>query len=302
MESGVTPFFLPISENQGVQDTITKKTMEQQLNLHDKQESPPVHNIGELNTFHHKIYEDVPLTADIAFYWFTTEVSEHKVTTLWIEWAQKLLQAGYSSTQIIQLSQFTNTENQITLIGLTNVILDELSIDINDFGTILKYKAIYCIQLKLESNENVFSILESLEKIFLDYPAAFLYDFHVLYLAYKELREEGEQNYWEGLSFRNKEMYVKQYLNNWIKKPQSQLYQKWEKKPRIQKIVEYYLLNKYALTLSFVIIVSIISYCFWLMYKLSEDNIITKVMPIFGFIIFIMNLIFYIAKINNKKS
>ena len=154
----------------------------------------------------------------------------------------------------------------------------------------------------MESNENVFSILESLEKIFLDYPAAFLYDFHVLYLAYKELREEGEQNYWEGLSFRNKEMYVKQYLNNWIKKPQSQLYQKWEKKPRIQKIVEYYLLNKYTLILSFVIIVSIISYCFWLMYKLSEDNIITKVMPIFGFIIFIMNLIFYIAKINNKKS
>lgn len=97
-------------------------------------------------------------------------------------------------------------------------------------------------------------------------------------------------------------MYVKQYLNNWIRKPQSQLYQKWEKKPRIQKIVEYYLLNKYTLILSFVIIVSIISYCFWLMYKLSEDNIITKVMPIFGFIIFIMNLIFYIAKINNKKS
>ncbi|MPM83607.1 hypothetical protein SDC9_130676 [bioreactor metagenome] len=97
-------------------------------------------------------------------------------------------------------------------------------------------------------------------------------------------------------------MYVKQYLNNWIKKPQSQLYQEWEKKPRIQKIVEYYLLNKYTFILSFVIIVSIISYCFWLMYKLSDDNIITKVMPIFGFIIFIMNLIFYIAKINNKKS
>ena len=44
MESGVTPFFLPISENQGVQDTITKKTMEKPiLNEHNKQEYPPMH-------------------------------------------------------------------------------------------------------------------------------------------------------------------------------------------------------------------------------------------------------------------
>jgi len=40
----VTPFFLPISENQGVQDTITKKTMEKPiLNEHNKQEYPPMH-------------------------------------------------------------------------------------------------------------------------------------------------------------------------------------------------------------------------------------------------------------------
>jgi misacylated tRNA(Ala) deacylase len=44
LESGVTPFFLPISENQGVQDTITKKTMEKPiLNEHNKQEYPPMH-------------------------------------------------------------------------------------------------------------------------------------------------------------------------------------------------------------------------------------------------------------------
>ena len=40
----MTPFFLPISENQGVQDTITKKTMENPiLNEHNKQEYPPMH-------------------------------------------------------------------------------------------------------------------------------------------------------------------------------------------------------------------------------------------------------------------
>ena len=40
----MTPFFLPISENQGVQDTITKKTMEKPiLNEHNKQEYPPMH-------------------------------------------------------------------------------------------------------------------------------------------------------------------------------------------------------------------------------------------------------------------
>ena len=40
----MTPFFLPIPENQGVQDTITKKTMENPiLNEHNKQEHPPMH-------------------------------------------------------------------------------------------------------------------------------------------------------------------------------------------------------------------------------------------------------------------
>ena len=40
----MTPFFLPISENQGVQDTITKKTMEKPiLNEHNKQKYPPMH-------------------------------------------------------------------------------------------------------------------------------------------------------------------------------------------------------------------------------------------------------------------
>ena len=40
----MTPFFLPISENQEVQDTITKKTMEKPiLNEHNKQEYPPMH-------------------------------------------------------------------------------------------------------------------------------------------------------------------------------------------------------------------------------------------------------------------
>ena len=40
----MTPFFLPISENQGAQDTITKKTMEKPiLNEHNKQEHPPMH-------------------------------------------------------------------------------------------------------------------------------------------------------------------------------------------------------------------------------------------------------------------
>ena len=40
----MTPFFFFISENQGVQDTITKKTMEKPiLNEHNKQEYPPMH-------------------------------------------------------------------------------------------------------------------------------------------------------------------------------------------------------------------------------------------------------------------
>ena len=40
----MTPFFFSFSENQGVQDTITKKTMEKPiLNEHNKQEYPPMH-------------------------------------------------------------------------------------------------------------------------------------------------------------------------------------------------------------------------------------------------------------------
>ena len=41
-----------------------------------------------------------------------------------------------------------------------------------------------------------------------------------MYHGYKEIREYGEQSFWEGLTLENKDRYIKDYFQKWIKNPQ----------------------------------------------------------------------------------
>lgn len=249
-----------------------------------------------------EIYDNVPLTAVIAFYWVVTDNDRHKVSPLWIDWANQLLQAGYSNEQIIELSSTTTLEEQVKLIGLTNVILDKLHIDLNDASTILKYYGIYIVQQCLADDTDTFDTLERLEGLFMHTKFYRFYDFHILYLAYKELQEEGEQYYWKEMTLQNKDAYIKDYFHRWLKQPESQIYAKWEKKSTFCKTVESILYNKYAYIFYSIIIAILVLLFFWTMYTLFSSTFISAIIFSCVASCIIVNVIYYIAKIRKKMK
>lgn len=249
-----------------------------------------------------RIYDNVPLTAAIAFYWIITGNERHKVSSQWVDWAKQLLQAGYSNEQIIELSSTTTLEEQVKLIGLTNVILDKLHIDLNDVGTIVKHYGMYIIQQGLSNNEDIFVILTQLECLFTHTKFYLLYDFHCLFHAYKDLRKEGKQYYWKELNLQNKDIYIKEYFHKWLIQPESQLYIKWEKKSTFRRTIESILYNKHAyLFYSIVIVVLALLFC-WIMYTLFSTSFISSIIFSCFLSSIIINAIFYIEKIRNKMK
>lgn len=166
------------------------------------------------------IYKDVPLTAYIIYYWKTTPIKDQVVTKLWFDWAKQLLAHGYSSPEITTLSKYENTYDQLQLKGLTNVILDSLPIDLNDVETVVINHISYIIQTNEKNEVPVLDTLQDIVGVAVEFSLESLKDFLLLYHGYKELREYGEQSFWEGLTFENKDRYIKDYFQKWIKNPQ----------------------------------------------------------------------------------
>lgn len=248
-----------------------------------------------------QIFEKVPSTAAIAYYMVSTEYADLEITTEWFEWASELLKAGYINAHIIALSH-KKTDDQIKSIGLINVIFDELNIDLDDTFTIYKYYGIYILKQGLTLNKEVYEILSQLNQLFLNTYYYLLYDFHVLYVAYTELREEGEQSLWKGMDLKNKEEYVRAYFDKWLKKPDSKIYNKWEQKSSFRKRLEQICRNKYASIVYFIFIIVFFIGFYWMIYKLFSNSIISILIVASFTCVLVINAIFEIIKVRNKAK
>lgn len=192
--------------------------------------------------FSYKIYKDVPLTGYIVYYWITTDRKDYIITDLWIEWAIKLIEKGYSNTQIQLMSETKNTEDQIKLIGLTNEILDSLPILLGDVETIIINYVRYIILTNIEKKESKLQVLKEINQIFIEFPNLKLCDFQTLYYAYKELKQEGSQDYWSGMTLRNKDQYIEEYFKMWLKEPQCLRPQEWKQQSSKRKPQLYFII------------------------------------------------------------
>ena len=115
------------------------------------------------------------------------------------------------------LSKYENTYDQLQLKGLTNVILDSLPIDLNDVETVVINHISYIIQTNEKNEVPVLDTLQDIVGVAVEFSLESLKDFLLLYHGYKELREYGEQSFWEGLTLENKDRYIKDYFQKWIK-------------------------------------------------------------------------------------
>lgn len=247
-----------------------------------------------------ELLQKVPSTAKIAFYKIAVSEENLQINSEWFEWAAELILAGYTNPHILELSQETNTDNQIHLKGLTNVILDELHIDLQDLSMICKYYGIYLINQGLAENKEVYEILFQLSSIFIFTNYSLFYDFYVLHLAYTELKEEGEQCYWDGMNFKNKEEYTRKYLKQWLKKPGSKLFDKLEKKSSFRRTLELYLFNECTVWLYAILLITLVLIFYWAMFKLSSGNLMSTLLFVSISFSTLAKIVFEIAKMINK--
>lgn len=257
---------------------------------------------NKINLCTNEILTKIPSTAKLVFYKIAIEDANFEITPEWIEWAAELAQTQYKTPHIIELSHKTDMDDQIYLRGLTNVIFDEFNIDLNDIPTICKCYGIYLIRQGFAENKDVYEILTQLANLFIVTNYYVFYDFYTLHLAYTELKKEGEQNYWDGLDFKNKEEYIRKYLEQWIKNPSSQLYNKWNKKSKFRKTAEIYLFNQYTYWLYIILIFALVLIFYWGIYKLSSNNIMTTITILAFTTSAIIKIIFEIVKVINKRK
>ena len=151
-------------------------------------------------------------------------------------------------------------------------------------------------------NKEVYEILSQLNQLFLNTYYYLLYDFHVLYVAYTELREEGEQSLWKGMDLKNKEEYVRAYFDEWLKKPDSKIYNKWEQKSSFRKRLEQICRNKYASIVYFIFIIVFFIGFYWMIYKLFSNSIISILIVASFTCVLVINAIFEIIKVRNKAK
>lgn len=229
------------------------------------------------------IYKDVPLTAYIIYYWKTTPIKDQVVTALWFDWAKQLLAHGYSSPEIITLSKNENTYDQLQLKGLTNVILDSLPIDLNDVETIVINHVSYIIQTNEKNGVPVLDTLQNIVGISIEFPLECLKDFILLYHGYKEIREYGEQSFWEGLTLENKDRYIKNYFQKWINNPQCIRPKEFEKQLALVNIHPLYTIL--FITVLTIIILGIINWVCYDFFKVKIYHLI------FFDLIFLISLI-----------
>lgn len=258
-------------------------------------------DITEDDISSNKIFEKVPSTAVVAYRMVSTEYADLAITSEWFEWASDLLQAGYINECIIALSH-KETDDQIKLKGLVNVIFSELNINLDNIFTIYRHYGIYILKQGLVLDKEIYEILSQLNQLFQDTYYYLLYDFHVLYMAYTELREEGEQSLWKGMNLKNKEEYVRAYFDAWLKKPDSKIYNKWKQKSSFRKRLEQICRNKYASIVYFIFIIAFFIGFYWMIYKLFSNSIISILIVASFTCVVVINAIFEIIKVRNKAK
>jgi hypothetical protein len=231
-----------------------------------------------------EIFKDVASTAQIAFYKISTPPEEFLVDTQWFEWASELLKAGYVSPSITKLAQkeeIGDIGEQIRLLGLVNIIFEELGINLNETDNIYWHYGIYIINTREEWDWTLYDTLLHLADLYYLTQSVLFYDFPDLCWAYKELKEEGEQIIWQGITWNNKDDYVITYFHRWIKNPKSLRLEALSKETPIRKAAEGIFTSSTAYIIYVIAAIALFFLLYWLFFKFSSGILTKMIVSIF---------------------
>jgi hypothetical protein len=249
-----------------------------------------------------KLFKDVPVTAQIAFEKISIPQEDFIVSSEWFDWASELITAGYTNPDILALSErkeADNIEEEVQLLGLTNVVFDELDIDLKDTESIYRYYGIYIINMSREWEWELRDTLCYLAYLYTFTQSVIFYDFPFLHAAYVKLKEEGEQMIWTDMDWKNKDDYVRTYLRRWIRNPKSQCYELELRKSPMRRAIERIFCSSTAYIIYLVFIIALFFLLFWFLFKFA-DNIPTLIVILVSFVSTLLTGLFKIIEGTKK--
>lgn len=145
------------------------------------------------------------------------KVLNRNIDSSWFEWANDMLNEGFSNKYLLILASETEETNQFQLQDLADRTLKELKLDFSDKEAIIKKYVTFLIQRFQKGKAETLDILKIITDIFFELERpSFLYDFYALFDAKDDLMDHGVTWMWEGATVENIDSIILEYCNNWI--------------------------------------------------------------------------------------
>ena len=143
------------------------------------------------------------------------KVLNRSIDKTWIDWAYQMLQAGFSTENLIILAGETPPYNQFELQTLTSKVLDELTINYSDKLQAIKNYSTYLIQKAIKGEIDSYKVLGILKEYYYEIDENFR-DFYFLYFAKHDLLYSDDQYYWNGADKNNIDQIIIDCFKKWI--------------------------------------------------------------------------------------
>ena len=161
--------------------------------------------------------EKVPETAEILFYYYKPQKTD--INQQWIDWAVKMLKAGYDTEYLAVLAGEDLHCNFFEFTELTNKIFAELQIDHIGVESVYAKYAIYLINRSLHDKEAMLCTLGQLKDLYWETESDVYKDFSLLDDAIREFKDDCDmQWFWkdEKLTKDNYPEYVENFFKEWL--------------------------------------------------------------------------------------
>ena len=135
----------------------------------------------------------------------------------WIDWALEMMEAGYEAENLYILAGITKPYNQFELQELTDKVLADLNLRINDKLLTIRNYVYYIISKSMNEPNNYLKTLKEIKDICigLDMDNEYM-NFYLLYFAKDDLNESENQWYCDGADRSNIDKIVKENFQKYI--------------------------------------------------------------------------------------
>jgi hypothetical protein len=144
------------------------------------------------------------------------KVLNRNINDQWVNWAVEMLMIGFDTENLAILAGESEPYNQFELQRLTDKILNELSLSIEDKDQIIKNYVCYLIDQTLKGEVQSLQTLRIIKNICIELNyEGYLYDFYSLYFAKEDLLYSDIQSYWDYADKENIDTVIHDYFVKW---------------------------------------------------------------------------------------